>query len=197
LRETIRHVRSGTFADISVNSMMGGLTQGLELNTFEITNELARRLNASCNYLAAPIYAGSPKSRDTILAQDVFRETFDRIAANDVAILSVGDLSRRSLLIRYGLPRDVTIQELRAAGAVGDIMGQFLDAQGKPVGHPLNRRVIALPIDALRRIATVIVASGGANKVPILAAILRAKLCNVLVCDERSAQAALDLAQAE
>ncbi len=172
------------------------MTQGLELNTFEITNELARRLNASCNYLAAPIYAGSPKSRDTILAQDVFREAFDRIAANDVAILSVGDLSRRSLLIRYGLPRDVTIQELRAAGAVGDIMGQFLDAKGQPVSHPLNRRVIALPIEALRRIATVIVASGGANKTPIIAAILRAKLCNVLICDERTAQAAFDLAQA-
>lgn len=196
LRETIRHLRSGSYPDIAVNSMMGGLTQGLELNTFEIASELARRLGASCNYLAAPIYLGSPRSRDTVLAQDVFRDTMERNAANDVAILSVGDLSRRSLLIRYGLPRDVTIQELRERGAVGDIMGQFLDAHGAPVSHAINRRVVALPIEALRRIPTVIVASGGANKVPVLAAILRAGLCHVLVCDERSAQAALDLAAA-
>ena len=85
--------------------MMGGLTHGSELNTFEIASEFARRVNAQCNYLAAPIYAGSPKSRDTILAQDVFRETFQRLATNDVALMSVGDLSRRSLLVRYGLPR--------------------------------------------------------------------------------------------
>ena len=191
LRETVRHLRSANLSELSVNSMMGGLTHGLELNTFEIAGEFARRINGQCNYLAAPIYAGSPRSRDTILEQDVFRETFQRLATNDVALMSVGDLSRRSLLIRYGLPRDVTVESLRACGAVGDIMGTFLDAAGKPVKHAVNRRVIALPVDRLRDIATVIVASGGLNKTAILAAALRAKLCSVVVVDEATARAAL------
>jgi len=193
LRETIRHLGTATFPDLSINSMMGGLTHGLELNTFEIASEFARRINGQCNYLAAPIYAGSPRSRDTILAQDVFRETFQRLATNDVALLSVGDLSRRSLLIRYGLPRDVTVDSLRDAGAVGDIMGTFLDARGQPVKHTLNKRVIAAPLEMLRDIATVIVASGGLNKTAILAAVLRAKLCSVLVADEATARAALGI----
>jgi DNA-binding transcriptional regulator LsrR (DeoR family) len=193
LRETVRHLASANLRDLSINSMMGGLTRGSELNTFEIASEFARRVNAQCNYLAAPIYSGSPKSRDTILAQDVFRETFQRLAAIDVALMSVGDLSRRSLLIRYGLPRDVPVAELRAAGAVGDVMGQFLDASGKPVDHPLNHRAIALPLGELRQIPTVVIASGGANKVRIIAAVLRARLANVLVCDERTAAAALDI----
>ena len=184
LRETIRHLHAGNFPELSINSMMGGLTHGLELNTFEIASEFARRINGQCNYLAAPIYAGSPRSRDTILDQDVFQETFQRLATNDVALLSVGDLSRRSLLIRYGLPRDVTVDSLRAAGAVGDIMGTFLDSRGKPVKHAVNRRVIAAPVEMLRDIATSIVASGGLNKTAILAGVLRAKLCSVLVVDE-------------
>lgn len=191
LRETIRHLHDGSFPELSINSMMGGLTHGLELNTFELASEFARRINGQCNYLAAPIYAGSPRSRDTILEQDVFRETFQRLATNDVALMSVGDLSRRSLLIRYGLPRDVTVESLRACGAVGDIMGTFLDAAGKPVKHAVNRRVIALPVDRLRDIATVIVASGGLNKTAILAAALRAKLCSVVVVDEATARAVL------
>ena len=193
LRETIRHLRGGNFPELSINSMMGGLTHGLELNTFEIASEFARRINGQCNYLAAPIYAGSPRSRDTILDQDVFQETFQRLATNDVALLSVGDLSRRSLLIRYGLPRDVTVDSLRAAGAVGDIMGTFLDARGQPVRHAVNKRVIAAPIAMLREIATVIVASGGLNKTAILAAVVRARLCSVLVIDESTARAALGL----
>jgi lsr operon transcriptional repressor len=193
LRETIRHLRSANLTDLSINSMMGGLTYGLELNTFEIASEFARRVNGQCNYLAAPIYAGSPRSRDTILAQDVFQETFQRLATNDVALLSAGDLSRRSLLIRYGLPRDVTVDSLRAAGAVGDIMGTFLDARGQPVRHAVNKRVIAAPIEMLREIATVIVASGGLNKTAILAAVVRARLCSVLVIDESTARAALGL----
>jgi len=191
LRETIRHLPRADLPELGVNSMMGGLTHGLELNTFEIASEFARRINAQCQYLAAPIYASSPRSRDTILAQDVFREAFRRIATNDVALVSVGDLSERSLLIRYGLPADVTAGSLRDAGAVGDIMGTFLDANGVPVRHKLNDRVIAAPIDTLRRIATAIVASGGLNKAAVLAAVLRARLCSTLVTDEAAARAAL------
>jgi lsr operon transcriptional repressor len=195
LRETLRHVRPGRFPDLCVNSMMGGLTHGLEINTFEIASALAARLEAQCQYLAAPIYAGSPESRDTILALDVFRDTFQRIAANDLAALSIGDLSRRSLLIRYGLPKDVSTEELRAAGAVGDVMGQFFDKAGRAIDHPINKRAIALPLDALARIPTVVLASGGANKTQAIAAALRGRLASVVVCDEATARKAAKLAQ--
>jgi lsr operon transcriptional repressor len=195
LRETIRHVRPGDYPRLQVTSMIGGLTFGFDLNTFEIASELARRWNAQCHYLAAPIYAGSRKSHDTILAQDVFEEAVARVRTSDVAVLSVGDLSRRSLLIRNGLPSDVTPDELAAAGAVGDILGQFLDAQGRLIRHPLNDRVIALPLAALPDIPTVILASGGVNKAPVIAAALRAGLVDVLVSDEITTTAALELLQ--
>jgi lsr operon transcriptional repressor len=193
LRETIRHMRSGRYPDLCVNSMMGGLTHGLELNTFETASSLANRLNAECQYLAAPIYAGSPESRDIILAQEVFRETFERIATNDIAVLSIGDLTSRSMLIRYGLPRDVTTTELMSLGAVGDIMGQFFDENGQVIDHPLNRRAIALPLHDLSRIPTVVLASGGGNKIRALAGALKARLASVIICDEDTARAALEL----
>lgn len=195
LRETISHVKAARFPDLVVNSMMGGLTHGLELNTFEIASALAARLGAQCHYLAAPIYAGSPESRDTILSQDVFRETFERIAANDVALLSIGDLTPQSLLVRYGLPPDVAAHELHAMGAVGDVMGQFFDIAGRTIDHPLNRRAIALPLDALRRIPTVVFAAGGRHKIKPIAAALTARLASVLICDEDTARAAAKLAQ--
>lgn len=193
LRETIRHVHPENYPDLQVTSMMGGLTFGFDLNTFEIASELARRWNAKCHYLAAPIYAGSPDSHDILLAQDVFEQAFIRLRASDVALLSIGDLTARSLLIRNGLPSDVTAQDLSAAGAVGDILGQFVDGHGRPVDHPINRRVIALPLGALAKIPTVILASGGTNKAPVIAAVLRAGLVDVLVSDEGAIRAALDL----
>lgn len=196
LRETIRHVRPGRWPNLTVSSMMGGLTRGLEINTFETASSLAARLQSECTYLAAPLYAGSAKSRDTILAQDVYRDALERIAANDVALLSVGDLSARSLLIRYGLPGDVEPESLRRAGAVGDIIGQFLDADGNPVDHPINRRVLAPGVAILKKIPLVVVASGGANKTAIIAAVLRARLASVLICDEKTAVGALRLAAA-
>ncbi len=191
LRETIRHVRPARCPELVVNSMMGGLTRGLEINTFEIASALAGRLDAQCTYLAAPVYATSAESRDIIASQPVFREAFERIAKSDLVVLSVGDLSPRSLLIRYGLPADVTAASLRRAGAVGDIMGQFLDAKGELADHPLNQRALAPPIADLARFPTVIVASGGKNKSGVIAAVLRARLASMLICDEETAAAAM------
>jgi DNA-binding transcriptional regulator LsrR (DeoR family) len=197
LREMTRQMRPGRHPEMCDNSMMGGLTRGLEINTFDIVSDLARRLQSQCQYLAAPIYAGSPQSRDTILAQDVFRDAFRRIEGNDLAVLSIGDVSRRSMLVRYGLPDDVGVKELRAAGAVGDIVGQFVDARGRPVDHPLNRRAIALPLQHLSRESmTVVFAAGGAYKTRAIAAVLRGGYASVLVSDEASAREAARLARA-
>jgi DNA-binding transcriptional regulator LsrR (DeoR family) len=191
LREAIRHVRPARHPELVVNSMMGGLTRGLEINTFEIAAALAARLEAQCTYLAAPLYASSAPSRDLIAAQPVFREALERAAKNDLVVLSVGDLSERSLLIRYGLPGDVSAASLRKAGAVGDIMGQFLDTKGALVDHPLNLRALAPPVADLARFPTVVVASGGRNKSGVIAAVLRARLASVLICDEATAAAAM------
>ena len=195
LREMTRHMRAGRYPDLCVNSMMGGLTRGLEINTFDIVSELARRLNSQCQYLAAPIYASSPESRDTIMAQDVFRDAFRRIEKNELAVLSIGDVTKRSMLVRYGLPEDIGIKALKAAGAVCDIIGQFIDAHGRPIDHPLNRRAIALPLHGLSDATTVVFAAGGAHKVRAIAAVLRGGFGSVFVCDEMTARAAVALAR--
>ncbi|MGG5823899.1 sugar-binding transcriptional regulator [Falsiroseomonas sp. HW251] len=191
LRETIRHIAPADRPGMWVTSMMGGLTRGSDLNSFETAGELARRLNARCTYLAAPIYAGSAASRDTIVAQDVFAEALARVESVDLALLSLGDLTTRSLLIRHGLPADVTAKDLRAAGAVGDVLGQFLDAEGQPIAHPINDRVIGLPSARLAAIRNVVVAAGGRNKRAVIAAALRGGVPKVLISDEETARAAL------
>jgi len=193
LREAIRFIEPASLPELRIVSMMGGLTQGLDLNTFEIAGELARRLQARCSYLVAPIYAGSAASRATIMAQDVFAEAFALMGRLDLALLSLGDLTPRSLLVRHGLPADIGIGEIAAAGAVGDIMGRFLDAQGRPIDHAINARAVAMPLDGLARIPCVVVAAGGLNKAAVIAAALRGGFADVLVSDERTVEAALEL----
>jgi DNA-binding transcriptional regulator LsrR (DeoR family) len=192
LRETVRHMPTMHQQQLCVNSVMGGLTRGIEINTFDIASDLARKLDAQCAYLAAPIYAGSEESHDAIMTLDVFREAFERVAANDLILLSIGDMTERSLLMRYGLPRDVSIADLVAAGAVGDIMGQFLDAHGNLIDHPINSRAIALPLDVLRKVPNAVLVSGGMNKADAVTAALMSGLATTLICDEDTARAAFE-----
>ncbi len=195
LREMTRHMRHGRYPELSVCSMMGGVTHGLEFNTFDLSAELAKRLRSQCRYLVAPTYASSPRSRDTIMAQPVFRDALARIAGCEIAVLSIGDVTRRSMLVRHALPDDVSSTELRAAGAVCDIIGQIADARGRVIEHPINRRAIALPLRELAGIPTVVFAAGGSHKVRAIAAALCSGLGSVLIADEATARAASALAR--
>ncbi|MGH7071291.1 MAG: sugar-binding transcriptional regulator [Acetobacteraceae bacterium] len=191
LGEAIRSMERMDLPGTSVISMMGGLTRGAEFNTFEIASGLARRLHASCSYLVAPIYAGSSRSRDILIAQDVFAEVMARMRSVDIAFLSLGDVTTRSLLIRYGLPDDLSREALLAAGAVGDVLGQFIDRDGTLISHEVNRRVVSLPLTDLRRIPTVILAAGGTHKAAVIKAALRGRLAHVLISDEATVQRAV------
>ncbi|GEO86111.1 MULTISPECIES: sugar-binding transcriptional regulator [Alphaproteobacteria] len=188
LHETVKLMTGANEPEMRVRSLMGGLTRGSEINTFEIVRSFAKVLNAKCHYFAAPIYAGSEEAHDAIMAQPVFRE-FLRDGSNvEVSFLSAGDVTGRSLQVRYGLPPQIDIAELVAAGAVGDLLGRYLDAKGSPIDHPLNRQVISPDLVAYRGIANRILASGGPHKHAILRAALRAGLATVIVTDSESAR---------
>ncbi len=173
--------------DLEVVSVMGGIARGSDLNSFEITARIAGLVNASHSFLTAPLYAGSRASRDTIMRLDVFAEILDKIRSVDVLALAAGDISRRSLLIRDALPADTSMEDLRRLGAVGDILGTIIDADGRPVDHPLNERVIGIGFADLASIPNVILAVGGSHKVAVSKAILGLKLVDTLVTDEDTA----------
>lgn len=178
--------------DLEVISVMGGLTRGSDLNSFEITTRLADLLGARHSYFTAPLYAGSRETRDTIMELDVFREVIEKIRMVDAIAMAGGDLSKRSLLMRDGLPSDVTMEDLLAMGAVGDVLGTVLDADGRPLDHPINDRVIGIGLPDLARIPNVILAAGGLHKIAIVRALLGLGLVNTFVTDETTARAVLE-----
>jgi len=108
---------------------MGGLTRGSGTNTFEVSTEFARVLGAECYYVAAPIYFPSSERRTTLLTHYGLAEAMRRAKVAHIAFVSCGDLSSRSLLATTQIVSE-SLPELRRVGAVGDLLGVFLDAAG-------------------------------------------------------------------
>ncbi|MCG8359935.1 MAG: sugar-binding transcriptional regulator [Kiloniellales bacterium] len=186
-----RAVKPSKRDDLEIISVMGGLSRGSDVNSFEITTRLANLYAAERTYMTAPLFASTEESRDIIMVQDVFQEVLTRIRQADAIAMGVGDISDRSLLIRNGLPKDVTGDDLIAAGAVGDMLGFFVDAEGGPIDHPITRRVIGIDPFELKSRPNVILAAGGAHKVAIIRAALGSGIFDVLVTDQRTAEAVL------
>lgn len=188
LIHTLRAVEGRSYRDISVVSLQGGLPRCAHLNTFEIVFDFASRLAAECYYFAAPIYADNEAARDVLLNQRGVRETYERARHADLAIMTAGDMTG-SLIVEYGLRGEADAQALREAGAVGDLIGHFIDADGQPVAHELNRRTVAVQLEDLRSIAEVVLIAGGARRQAVIRAALRGGYVNTLVTDENSARA--------
>jgi len=173
--------------DLEIVSVMGGLSKGSDLNSYEITQRLANLCNAQHRYFTAPIYAGSAQSRDVLIDQDVFKQVIEKIRSADALAMAAGDMSQ-SLLIRDGLPSEFTARELIDAGAVGDILGYMLNADGVPIDHPINSRLIGIDLEDLRSIPNTILAAGGAHKVAIMRGFLSLGYVKTLVSDEQTAR---------
>ena len=190
LSASIKRMRGRRMPNCAVVSLMGGLTRGSETNTFEVSTELAKTLGAECYYLTAPVYSPSPQSRDILLTHSGVNEVMARARSADLAIVSCGDLTPRTRLTSIRSVRQ-RLAELSESGAIGEILGTFIDATGQPVAHDLNRSVIALPPADLRTIPSALLISGGLHKARIISAVLTARYVNCLVTDENVARAIL------
>jgi DNA-binding transcriptional regulator LsrR (DeoR family) len=179
--------------DLEIVSIMGGVSRGSDVNSYEITTRLADLSNAEHSFFTAPLYASSAESQALFMEQEVIQGMLEKIRSCGAIALATGDLDS-SLLVRDALPRDVDVQDLVDLGGVGDITGHILDEAGEMIPHELNKRVIGVSLDEIARIDNVIMAAGGLHKTPILHAALRRGIIDTLVTDEKTATALLERA---
>lgn len=173
---------------VRVLSMLGGLTRVSEVNPSEFAWRVADRLSAECYMLAGPVYAPDRQTRDALMSHPGIAEVFARARSLDMAILSVGDLTPHSVFSEYGLLTREEIASLEAAGAVGDVLCHFIDADGNLVDHPVNERVLAVnPLD-LRGTRNIVLASGGWHKLTTIRGALKLLRPTVLIVNELVAE---------
>ncbi|HEY4353054.1 MAG TPA: sugar-binding transcriptional regulator [Paraburkholderia sp.] len=191
IRAVLRAMPQRAYGALNAVSLQGGLSHCPSINTFDIVSDFANLCHADGYLFAAPIYVGSQKARDLILQEEAVRGTYELARHSDLALLTCGDLTE-SLVVTYGISKPDELRMLRKAGAVGDLLGHFMDADGELIDHPLNRRTVAITLDDLRNIDHVVLVSGGAKKFHVTRAALRGRYASVLVTDEETARRLCD-----
>ncbi len=167
--------------------MCGGLAKSTRINPYDNAAIFARALDATCYYMTAPMFAETAELRDALVRSEPVHSVLKMAQRVDMALLSAIDLSEKSKALEYDVISRETWRSLQDAGAVGDICGHYLDAQGSSITHPIVQRTIHPTQDVLRQIPALILAAGGLHKVPIIRAAMRAGLCHVLITDETAA----------
>jgi len=178
---------------LSVVSLLGGMTHSRAVNPSAVARRIADAFGADCYQLTAPVMVANESVRAALWSEPGLRELLERARRVDLALVSVGDVSEEATLFRQGLLPRSALASLQAAGAVGDVLCHFIDAEGKVVDHPVNRRVVAVDLDDLRRVPRIVVAAGGRRKVAAIRAALKGTGAGVLITDEGAARGLLGI----
>jgi DNA-binding transcriptional regulator LsrR (DeoR family) len=165
-------------------------------NPNEICRALAEKCGGRAESLYAPAYVESAEMRDRMFEQEAVAHTLDVAARASVALVGIGGTDDDCTMVRSGCLSIAEIARLREQGAVGDVLGNYVDVQGNLIASPHSSRLIALSINDLRRIETVIAVVSESEKLMAILGVLRAHVVDVLIVDEVNARAALDLADA-
>ena len=171
---------------VEVVPLVGGLSTVMSLvSGEELVRELAGRLGATYRYLHAPGLLRSEVARDSLLGEPAISEVLKRAETADIAMVGIGAVgfgSSSDILEGLGLSA-AERKSFLASGPVGDICCRYFDAEGKPVLGVVDDRVLAIELDRLQQIPTVIGVATGGNKAPGVLGAIRGRLIDGLVAD--------------
>jgi deoxyribonucleoside regulator len=174
---------------LEVVQLMGGVgSLHPEIDGEEVGRTVAQKLGARYRYLSAPLLVSSTSVAAALRSDSSIRSVLDLGVQSDIALVGLGTLHpEESSLLRAGYQTAAELRANRDAGAVGDVCGHHLDAEGAEVDLSLHERLLSISLDDLRRIPTVVAVASGARKAEIILAVLRAGLVDVVVTDDAAA----------
>jgi deoxyribonucleoside regulator len=166
--------------------------RNIEEHTNNVAERFAHAANGRATLLPVPAMFGSARTREAIEKDQIISDVLRLGDEAPVACFSMGELSERSVLVESGYVNPEQMRELRKRGAVGDILGRFVDDNGKIVAPEIDDRTIGLRPERLRDKAYAIGVCVGAGKHRIARACVRSGYVNVLATDEATARFLLE-----
>ena len=109
------------------------------------------------------------------------------------SLVGIGEMSAETTLISTGYISLADVGILHRKGAVGNIVGQFSDIEGNIIDCDLHKRIVAFPIEELRKMKNVIGVAGGKNKIEAILGALQGNFITVFITDEKTATSIINL----
>lgn len=176
------------FSNLDVVSLLGGIVDAKRFNPAEFAWQFANTVGADCYLLAAPAVVDSEQTRNALIDRCGLDLVMKRSEKMDMALLSVGTMSEQATSFRFGFFSKEERQALIAKGAVGDMLYNFFDKNGKIIDHAINRRVMSMPIENIKKVGKRVLISGGNDKVAALLGGIKLVNANVIITNEETAR---------
>ena len=189
LYNTLPFITGATLEDFRVVSLLGGIAAARRFNPAEFAWQFTELFQGEGFLIPAPAVVDSPETKHALLERCGLSAIFEMADKLDMALLSCGGISTLTTSYRTGYLSEADRRSLIEAGAVGDVLYNFIDKDGAVVDHEVNARVISVNLTRLRRTPERVLISGGKDKLVALRAAIQTVSPTTLITDEQTALA--------
>lgn len=154
-----------------------------------LANSFAQLLKGTSYPFPAPLYVHSGTVRTILEKEPEIQRIMDKGRKCDIAVFGVGLIEEHSSISALEPEKKHLIRELKAAGAVGEIMGHPFDSTGAFITNDISDRILGISMKDLRNIDQRIAVVSGGHKSEAVRGVCRSGIANVLILDEAIAKA--------
>jgi deoxyribonucleoside regulator len=194
LFQLVKNLQPKNVKDVTVVQLNGGVSYS-ESNTYasEIINGLANAFHTTPHFLPVPAVVDHIVVKQAIIADRHVNKILELGKQANIAIFTVGEPGENSTLMHAGYFLDNDVEILRANNTVGDICSRFIDIEGRISHEALNDRTIGIELSHLAEKEYGILIAGGNSKIDGIFGALKGKHANVLITDQYTAKALLEM----
>lgn len=192
LHDVSLHLKHGWAPGVDVVQINGGVSLNKRAGTAATTAAtIAHKASGAATLLPSPAILERLETKHAIESDRAVAAVLEQAAGASAYLYSAGQADGHSALVDSGYLSADEVGELVRKGAVGDIVGRYIDKNGAIVDPELDERTLGIQLEQLRRASLAIAVISGSAKHAVARAIVGSGLCTVLVTDEDTARALL------
>ncbi|TFD46476.1 sugar-binding transcriptional regulator [Cryobacterium sp. TMT1-2-1] len=192
LHDVSLHLKHGWAPGVDVVQINGGVSLNKRAGTAATTAvTIAHKAFGAATLLPSPAILERLETKQAIESDRAVAAVLEQAAGASAYLYSAGQADAHSALVDSGYLSPDEVAELVRRGAVGDIVGRYIDKNGDIVDPELDERTLGIQLEQLRRATLAIAVISGGAKHAVARAIVGSGLCTVLVTDEDTARALL------
>ena len=152
---------------------------------------IAQKAGGQATLLPSPAILERLETKLAIEGDRAVSAVLEMATSANAYLYSAGTADEHSVLVDSGYLTTDDVAELVRRGAVGDVVGRYIDADGNTVDPSLDERTVGLSHAQLRAAELAVFVIAGESKHDVARAVVANGLCTVVVTDEATAGALL------
>ena len=190
IAQLVKNLGQTDYKNLKVVQLMGAFEESVRpSNSFAITQTISERLGVDGYFFSAPAMVDTAEMKNMLLDNSsIFKKIKELWEICTIGIIGIGTVEKDSTLVKSNFINPKELEILKKRGAVGDILGNFFNINGKIVNDDMQSRILSISPKKLYNIDRLIAIAGGLNKVEAILGALRTGALDILITDEATAR---------